>query len=158
MQFFLPSLITFIIAIVIVFAVLPRLAAPILVGISLVILAFALYHHITLFRTEYALSTWQDQLKFYAPFVMIAALLLAVLAYFGVIAGGGGYSALPVPTLPTLPNLPTPQTATNPLTASINSGLRNFTPAGLMGTPTANNRSVFGIANKAPNRSFFSPV
>ena len=151
MQFFLPSLIAFIIAIAIVFAVLPRLAAPVLVGVSLVILGFALWQHISLFKTEYEASTWQQQLKFYAPFVMIAAVLFAVLTYFGVIASSGGYAALPVPTLPSIPVLPSAQTATNPLTSSINSGMRAFTPA-------TNQRSVFGLTNKSPNRSFFSPV
>lgn len=170
MEFFLPSLIAFIIAIVIVFVVLPRLAAPVLVVLSLTILGFALYQHITLFKTEYALSTWQEQLKFYAPFVMIAGLLLSVLTYFGVIASTG--SALPIPTLPVTPNLPAANTATNTLTAAINNGIRagqnvtqNITqniipnivpnmPKNVFGT-----NENYGVRNYGKNnRSYFSPI
>jgi hypothetical protein len=143
MQFFLPSLIAFIIAGVIVFAVLPRLAGPVLVGISVLILGFALYQHVSLFKSEYALSTWQEQLKFYAPFVMIAALLLSVLVYFGVLSGGRSAN-LPTPTMPLTPVLPPANTATNPLTVALNTGIRTVT-------------SPF-VTNVNQNRSFFSPV
>lgn len=157
MKFFLPSLIALIIAAVIVFAVLPRLAAPILVALSLGILAFALYQHVTLFRAEYALSTWQEQLKFYAPFVMIAGLLLAVLTYFGVLASGTP-TALASPTFPSPSVLPPASTATNPVTAALNTGIRSATN---FITPTnqgQNNNFSFGLRNRSPNRSFFSPV
>ena len=155
MQFFLPSLIAFIIAAVIVFAVLPRLAGPVLVGISVLILGFALYQHVTLFKSEYELSTWQEQLKFYAPFVMIAALLLSVLVYFGVLSGGRT-AALPAPTLPLTPVLPPANTATNPLTAALNTGIR--TVASPFVTNVNQNKSYFTAAAANQNRSFFSPV
>jgi hypothetical protein len=153
MQFFLPSLIAFIIAAVVVFAVLPRLAGPTLVGLSVLILGFALYQHVALFKSEYALSTWQEQLKFYAPFVMVAALLLSVLVYFGVISGGST-AALPTPTLPISPVLPPANTATNPLTAALNTGIR--TVSSPFTTTNNQNRSYFTATNQ--NRSFFSPV
>jgi hypothetical protein len=157
MKFFLPSLIALIIAVVIVFAVLPRLAAPVLVAVSLGILGFALYQHVTLFRAEYALSTWQEQLKFYAPFVMIAGLLLAVLTYFGVLASGG-QSSLPAPMFPSPSPLPPAATATNAVTAALNTGIRSVTNFVAPTNQGQNMNFSFGLRNKSPNRSFFSPV
>ena len=158
MQFFLPSLIAFIVAIMIVFVVLPRLAAPILVAVSLGILGFALYQHVTLFRAEYALSTWQEQLKFYAPFVMIAGLLLAVLTYFGILASGGP-SSLPAPAFPSPATLPPASTATNAVTAALNTGIRSVTNfVSPMNQGQQTNYSFGMRNNRSPNRSFFSPV
>ena len=170
MQFFLPSLIAFILAAMVVFAVLPRLAGPTLVGLSVLILGFALYQHVTLFKSEYALSTWQDQLKFYAPFVMVAGLLLSVFIYFGVLSGGST-AALPTPTLPISPVLPPANTATNPLTAALNTGIRNIASPFIANNITTNgnmktnantnanaNRAYFAATNQNRNRSFFSPV
>lgn len=151
MQFFLPSLIAFIIAIVIVFVVLPRLAAPVLVAVSLAILGFALYQHITLFRAEYALSTWQEQLKFYAPFVMVAGVLLALLTYFGVVASTG--NSMPAPSMPSIsPVLPPANTATNPLTAALNTGIRTVQN---IASPAQN---FFVRNNTINNRAYFSPI
>ena len=162
MEFFLPSLIAFIIAIAIVFVVLPRLAAPVLVGVSLLILGFALYQHITLFSTEYTLSTWQDQLKFYAPWVLIAGLLVSILIYFATIALTG--SPMPIPTMPLTPALPPSTTATNVFTAAVNNGIRNIQNVAspvmknlgntTSGYPMRNNRNQ----TQNQNRSFFSPI
>lgn len=171
MQLFLPSLIAFIITIAIVFVVLPRLAAPVLVGLSLLILGFALYQHITLFRTEYALSTWQEQLKFYAPFVMIGGLLLAVLTYFITLFSSG--TALPMPSLPIISPLPSSESATNSLTSALNTGIRSVSNVGTTAmnfggnamnrvantfSPVANNNRAFTPWNKKPNNAFFSPA
>lgn len=172
MQLFLPSLLIFIIMFLIVYHVLPRLATPALVGVSFVILIFALYHHVTLFKSEYALSTWQEQLKFYAPFVMIAGLLLAIFFYFGLLfSSDGGMNALPTPTAPEALVLPPATTATNSITAAINSGIRsvgNVISPSKNNTVTGNNQGILNTVfgnNKRPgngrtnaNRSMFSPI
>jgi hypothetical protein len=95
MEFFLPGLAALLIAALIVFLVLPRLGAPILAVLSLVLLCYGIYSHYTLFYSEYRYSTWQDRLKFYAPFLMIGALILAVLGYMGFLFGSRGANALP---------------------------------------------------------------
>ena len=159
MEFFLPSLIVFIIAIAIVFVVLPRLAAPVLVGISLLILGFALYQHVTLFSTEYTLSTWQEQLKFYAPWVLIAGLLVSILIYFATIALTG--SPMPVASLPITPALPPAATATNSFTAALNNGIRSVQN---VAAPIMGQNNTGGIIRNNrnqgynQNRSFFSPI
>ena len=95
MEFFLPGLAALLIAALIVFLVLPRLGAPILAVLALLLLAYGVYSHYTLFASEYRYSTWQDRLKFYAPFLMIGALVLAVLGYMGFLFGSKGANALP---------------------------------------------------------------
>ena len=95
MEFFLPGLAALLIAALIVFLVLPRLGAPILAVLALLLLAYGIYSHYTLFASEYRYSTWQDRLKFYAPFLMIGALVLAVLGYMGFLFGSKGANALP---------------------------------------------------------------
>ena len=100
MEFFLPGLAALLIAALIVFLVLPRLGAPILAVLSIVLLAYGVYNHIQLFSSEYAYSTWQDRLKFYAPFVMIGGLILAILFYITYLVGSQGTSALPATNVP----------------------------------------------------------
>lgn len=95
MEFFLPGLAALLIAALIVFLVLPRLGAPILAVLSGLLLIYGVYNHYTLFFSEYRYSTWQDRLKFYAPFLMIGALILAVLGYMGFLFGSKGANALP---------------------------------------------------------------
>lgn len=95
MEFFLPGLAALLIAALIVFLVLPRFGAPVLAVLSIVLLAYGLYNHYYMFAPEYRYSTWQERLKFYAPFVMIGGLVLAVLFYMGFLFGTQGPSALP---------------------------------------------------------------
>lgn len=100
MEFFLPSLAALLIAALIVFLIIPRLGAPVLAVLSIGLLAYGVYNHIQLFSSEYRYSTWQDRLKFYAPFVMVAGLIVAVLFYLSYIFGTQGAAALPASNIP----------------------------------------------------------
>jgi hypothetical protein len=100
MEFFLPGLAALLIAALIVFIVLPRLGAPILAVLSIVLLVYGVYNHVQLFSSEYKYSTWQDRLKFYAPFVMIGGLILAIIFYMTYLVGSQGVSALPATNVP----------------------------------------------------------
>jgi hypothetical protein len=100
MEFFLPSLATLLIAALIVFLIVPRLGAPVLAALSIALLVYGVYNHIQLFSSEYRYSTWQDRLKFYAPFVMVAGLIVAVLFYLTYIFGTQGAAALPASNIP----------------------------------------------------------
>ena len=100
MEFFLPGIAALLIAALIVFLVLPRLGAPILAILSILLLAYGVYNHIQLFSSEYQYSTWQDRLKFYSPFVMIGGLILAILFYMTYLVGSQGTSALPATNVP----------------------------------------------------------
>jgi predicted PurR-regulated permease PerM len=100
MEFFLPGLIALLIAALIVFLVLPRLGAPVLAVLAIVLLVYGVSNHMAIFYHEYRYSTWQEFLKFYAPFVMIAGLILAILFFMGYLFGTRGSSALPASNLP----------------------------------------------------------
>ncbi len=104
MEFFLPGLAALLIAALIVFLVLPRLGAPVLAALSLALLIYGVYNHYYLFSSEWRYSTWQERLKFYAPFLIIGALVLAVLGYMGFLWGTQGPSALPATNLPAADN------------------------------------------------------
>jgi hypothetical protein len=107
MELFLPSIAVLLVASLIVFLVLPRIGAPVLAVLSLVLLLFGVYNHYSLFYSEYRFSTWQDRLKFYGPFIIIGALILAILSYMGFLFGTGATNILPAS------NLPVNTTATN---------------------------------------------
>ncbi len=100
MEFFLPGLAALLIAGLIIFLVLPRLGAPVLAVLSLVLLAYGVYNHYYMFSSEYRYSTWQERLKFYAPFAIIGALIVFVLMYMGILFGTQGPSALPASNAP----------------------------------------------------------
>ncbi len=89
MELFLPSIAALLVTALLVFLVLPRLGAPILSVLALVLLAYGVYTHYYMFYSEYRYSTWQERLKFYAPFVMIAGLILAIVFYLGFLFSTG---------------------------------------------------------------------
>ena len=124
MEFFLPSLAALLLTALLIFFVLPKFGAPILVVISIILLMYGVRSHIQLFAPEYRYSTWQEQLKLYAPFIIIAGLLLSVLSYLGFLFGTKGVNALPAPNIAPAVNMPPANTATNPVTSIINSGLQ----------------------------------
>jgi hypothetical protein len=132
MEFFLPSILFLLVACGIVFFVIPRFGPLVLAGISLVLLVMGIYNHYSLFQTEYRLSTWQSGMIGYAPFIMIGALVLAIILYllYLVPSGGSGNAntgaRLPSPS-PIAENtlkLPPPGTATNGLTEGIGNLMR----------------------------------
>jgi hypothetical protein len=100
MELFLPSIALLLVASLIVFLVLPRIGAPILAVLSLTLLIFGVYNHYYLFYSEYRFSTWQERLKFYGPFIIIGALILAIISYMGFLFGTQGANALPASNLP----------------------------------------------------------
>ena len=104
MELFIPGLAALLLAGLIVFLVIPRLGAPILAVLSIVLLAYGVYNHMTIFGPEYRYSTWQDRLKFYGPFLMIAALILGILFYVLFLFTTVGVNALPASNIPTNTN------------------------------------------------------
>ncbi len=148
MEFFLPGLAALLIAALIVFIVLPRLGAPILAVLSIVLLVYGVYNHIQLFSSEYKYSTWQDRLKFYAPFVMIGGLILAIIFYMTYLVGSQGVSALPATNVPV--NNAQVVEAVNTVTENMNKAANavNNTVNSL-----ANAIGLGGNANRGANRN-----
>ena len=85
----------------IVFLIVPRLGATVLVGLSVVLLIGSLYSHYSLFSSEYRYSTWQERLKWIAPTIMYSALGVGILIFVGSLFGGPSLaSVLPITNLP----------------------------------------------------------
>jgi predicted PurR-regulated permease PerM len=103
MEFFIPSLITLIIAGIVVFVFIPRFAPILLLIISAVLLGVGVYHHYTLFEGEYRYSTWQESLKQYGPAIIIAAVVIFLVTY--ILSFFGGVS-VPIPEVPSIPEMP----------------------------------------------------
>ena len=151
MELFLPGIAALLISALIVFMVLPRLGAPVLVGLSVVLLVFCLYNHYTLFASEYRLSTWQEQLKWYAPVILYGGITIAVLMYLGHLYSGKGASILPASNISNTPTNVTEAVnntavvATNAVNAVSNAvGLGNVLGNANKGNNKPANNSVLG--------------
>ena len=116
MQFFIPGLLLFLLAVVVSFVALPRFTPLIVALMSIVFLVYGVYNHYKMFGAEYRLSTWQNSFKIYAPAIMIASIILfiiyAILSFFTM-------GSVPVPVIPNViePNI---NSATNQVIKSLN--------------------------------------
>ena len=116
MEFFIPGLLIFIVAIALSFLIAPR-ATPLIASLlSIGFLTFGVYEHYKMFASEYRLSTWQDGLKIYAPAIMIDAILIfiiyAILAFFT-------KGSVPVPQMPII-TAPSENSITNSVMKTVN--------------------------------------
>jgi len=135
MELFLPGIISLVLAAFFAFLVLPRLGTGVLVGISIVALLLAGWHHYFMFSSEYRLSTWQDAYIGYAPWVVILVALLFIVN-FAFTAFSQNLAPQPESIMDTLTksltnsttNMPSAATATNSLTAGINRALTSKSP------------------------------
>jgi hypothetical protein len=147
MELFLPSIAALLIAGIIVFLVLPRLGAPILAVLSLVLLAYAINNHMQLFSSEYRYSTWQEQFTKYGPFILIGVLILVSLGFISYLFMGSGASALPATNLP----------ANNIAVQAVNEAANQVTNVAAQATEGVQNAvvglkdAVVGVANAAAN-------
>jgi hypothetical protein len=118
MEFFIPGILIFLVAIGITFTLVPKATPFVAAILSIVFLTFGVYEHYKMFSAEYRLSTWQNSLKIYAPAIMIAAIILFILyAIFAFFTKG----SVPVPTIPNI-SIPSPNTITANLIDKINNG------------------------------------
>ena len=147
MELFLPSIAALLIAGLIIFLVLPRLGAPILAVLSIVLLVYAVNNHIQLFSSEYRYSTWQEQFKQYGPFILIGVLILVSLGFISYLFMGSGPSALPATNLP----------ANNAAVQAVNEAANQVTNVAAQAAEGVTNAvvgmkdAVFGVANAAAN-------
>lgn len=124
MEFFLPSLFIFLLAVIVISFVVPRMSPMIIIGMSAVLLGFGVYHHFKLFWNEYKQSTWQDQLRLFAPGIMLTVIIIYVLFSLLMFFTGG---SVPVPPMPKI-ELPPANTATNVVTETINNIIAPIMP------------------------------
>ena len=104
MEFFIPGLFIFLIAVLVSFFLVPK-ATPMTAAIlAIAFLTYGVYDHYQLFASEYKLSTWQEGLKIYAPFIMVGVIIMY--SIYGMVAFFTG-GAVPVPSMPDIPSMPT---------------------------------------------------
>ena len=133
MELFVPGLIILIIAGFYVFLVLPRLGPMVLAVVSLLALVLAGINHYSMFYNEYKMSTWQYTLAAYTPWVILGFALITMLAAIVfMFTGSEGASkvmnavstpmeAIQVAVGNSVNSMPSANSATNPLTAALNS-------------------------------------
>jgi len=149
MEVFLLSVTVLLIVALIVFLILPRLGAQALVGLSLALLVFCIYNHYKLFSSEYRYSTWQEQLKWYAPVVMYAIVTISIFLYLGYLFSSEGPSMLPTTNLSPSAVSSVSTTANNTLNSIKNTlGMNNkknntlMNLGGILNNPRRNNQSI----------------
>jgi hypothetical protein len=147
MEFFLPSLFIFLLAVIVISFVVPRMSPMIIIGMSAVLLGFGVYHHFKLFWNDYKQSTWQDQLRLFAPGIMLTVIIIYVLFSLLMFFTGG---SVPVPPMPKV-ELPPANTATNFVTETINNIISPIMPNNT--TPKSNNTTRVNEASTANNKN-----
>lgn len=145
MELFIPGLIVFILAAIFIFLILPRLGTTVLVVACIIALIAAGINHYTMFYSEYSLSTWQNGMVLYAPWIILLLAFFFIIAAILFIFKGGDISQITTPMAlvqtnvqASVENMPPASTATNPITAAINSGINAM---GAIAPAPANNAS-----------------
>jgi hypothetical protein len=158
MEFFLPSVLVLLVAAAVVFFVFPRFGATTLAFLSLGLLAFGIYQHVSAFGSEYRLSTWQYDIAGYAPYIMVGGVLAVIAFYLLNLSplGKANTTAPALPEAPTVANMPPANTATNAVTAGVNNALKGAANAaaavGLGNAVKGNNKGLAAPAVEAANK------
>ena len=122
MEMFIPSLLLFIVAIIIVFFIVPKSTPMITAILAILFIVYGIYDHRRLFITEYQLSTWQEKLKTYSPAIMIILIILFIM--YSIIAFFTSGS-VPIPTMPTIA-LPNVGSITNSIAETVNNASKSI--------------------------------
>jgi hypothetical protein len=145
MEFFLPSVFILIFGAVISFMLIPKFSPTVVLILAGLLLGFAVYHHIDQFKAEYRLSTWQQGLVSYAPYLAFGFMILFILFYIFTKFRGG---EVPIPEIAA--TLPSPTEALNSITETVANVATNTTNA-VANVASSVNRTVNNAANKVVN-------
>lgn len=154
MEFLIPGFILLLIAILIVFLIIPRLG-PIatLVGSSLLLTA-GIAHHYKLFRFEYRNATWADRFKAYGPGILYFVMGLFIVGFIFSLWGG---VTVPLPEAPAPakePNTPSPSPLSNSSVSAITNTInvmKNTAANALTDAAQMGQRFVQNVKNYVPN-------
>lgn len=127
--------------------VVPRVGPMILIVVSVVALVGAGIQHYSMFSAEYRLSTWQNTMVGYGPFVVLGIALLFILSATLSAVTGNAVSAPPMEVLSSAianmkNTLPTAASATNMVTAGINKGITALAPASASSASSSSSAST----------------
>lgn len=149
MELFLPGVIVLLLAAFFIFLIIPRFGSTILVGASVLALMMGLYNHITMFGSEYRLSTWQMGLAASAPwFVLFLSFLFVIGALQHIFSGSSNGPSIAEQisnsVKSSVTNMPSAQSATNPITSLVNTAIENT-------------KSILSPTNNSKNKSPIIP-
>ena len=148
MEFFIPGLSIFLLAVVITALFAPKATPMIAAILSITFLTYGVYDHYKMFESEYRLSTWQQTFKIYLPYIMITSIILY--AIFGMITFfTGGAVPIPLPPAVELPELPNFQNTTKNITNTFNTAVNTISNTATDFVNTAEN----GLQNMTNNLS-----
>jgi hypothetical protein len=151
MEFFIPGLMIFLVTILVTIFVIPQTTPMIAAVLSILFLAYGVYDHYLLFAPEYRLSTWQDGLKIYAPFIMLAGIILFIIYFIFVFFTGG---EVPVPKMDApamnMPKMPTFNAIKNATNNAINNAVN--------GTNKKENSTKSENGSNTMSRSLFETI
>ena len=122
MEFFIPGLLLFLVTILITIFIIPQSTPMVAAVLSILFLAYGVYDHYLLFAPEYRLSTWQDGIKIYAPFIMLAGIILFIIYFIFVFFTGGEVPVpkMEMPEIPEMPEMPTLNAIKNKANNAVN--------------------------------------
>ena len=149
MEFFIPGLLIFLVAIIIAILIVPETTPMIAAVLSILFLAYGVYDHYLLFAPEYRLSAWQDGIKIYAPFIMLAGIILFVI-YFIFAFFTGGEVPVPKVEMPEMPEMPT----FNAIKSAANNVINNA----VNGTNKKENNTKSANGSNTMSRSLFETI
>lgn len=141
-------------AVFVAYVVIPRAPVVVLAAGAAMALAGGIWWHWMQFSVDYRTSTWQEQLRNYASYVMVGVVILLSYAFYVFTARGGSVRQVIASTQETVRNVGRRSTseaarslssASNSLFGSaaetMNAGVdffkRNLTPAALVPTPAS---------------------
>jgi hypothetical protein len=155
MELFLPGLIVLILAALFAFFIIPRTGSMILAVVCMIAVIAAGIHHYNTFYSEYQLSTWQNGLKENAIFIILGLAILSIIGSIFFMFSGPSTPSAETPmemvqnaVVNAVQNMPPANTATNPLTAAVNTGIKN-TLAAIGSVTNAAGAAVSGVRNAA---------
>lgn len=167
MELFVPGLIVLLVSAFFIFLILPRMGSMVLAIASLLALIAVGIHHYSQFYSEYRLSTWQNTLTAYAPWVTIGiALIFMVSSIIFFVSGeetrGKITNAVSTPmeaiqdkVAESVAIMPSAASATNSVTAGINNIIKNSTTTnGSAQQPTAARRNNTVKSPNIPGAGF----
>ena len=155
MEFFIPGLSIFLLAVVCAVVFAPKATPMVAAILSLLFLTYGVYDHYRMFLPEYRLSTWQQTFSTYSPFIMIGAIILYVI--FSMISFFTG-GTVPVPILPSMeiPEMPAITNTTNQLSKSLNTAVNSISNSAndLMESTVNTGNSLLNKLNNSLSNSF----
>jgi hypothetical protein len=170
MELFIPTLLIIVLAAFFAFLIIPRVGPMILAITCLFALLAAGIHHYNLFKSEYALSTWQYGLASYASIIVLGLAILAIIGAIYYLFTGGEAKASIVNAITTpmekiqnavansAINMPAANTATNPVTAALNKGITAVSNvASSIPIPNLGGSSAGAPSGNKPNKNI-SPI